>query len=77
MEAGTADQLKVTLKGQPSAIYERGTGYITGRSARLNRIPSGHPEGYYEAFANVYKEEMNRWGLEHLKQSNLNKQNNG
>ena len=22
-------------------------------------------------------EEMNRWGLEHLKQSNLNKQNNG
>ncbi|WP_416388663.1 hypothetical protein [Lacrimispora sphenoides] len=49
------NQLKVTLKGQPSAIYERGTGYITGRAARLNRIPSGHTEGYYEAFANVYK----------------------
>jgi len=49
------NQLKVTLKGQPSAIYERGTGYITGRAAQLNRIPSGHPEGYYEAFANVYK----------------------
>ncbi|PYG90392.1 putative dehydrogenase [Ruminiclostridium sufflavum DSM 19573] len=49
------NQLKVTLKGQPSAVYERGTGYITGRAAQLNRIPSGHPEGYYEAFANVYK----------------------
>lgn len=49
------NQLKVTLKGQPSATYERGTGYITGRAAQLNRIPSGHPEGYYEAFANVYK----------------------
>ncbi len=49
------NQLKVTLKGQPSAIYERGTGYITGRAAQLNRIPSGHPEGYYEAFANIYK----------------------
>lgn len=49
------NQLKVTLKGQPSTIYERGTGYITGRAAQLNRIPSGHPEGYYEAFANVYK----------------------
>lgn len=49
------NQLKVTLKGQPSAVYERGTGYITGRAAKLNRIPSGHPEGYYEAFANIYK----------------------
>lgn len=49
------NQLKVTLKGQPSAVYERGTGYITGRAAQLNRIPSGHPEGYYEAFANIYK----------------------
>ncbi len=47
--------LKVTLKGQPMQIYNRGMGYITGRAAGLNRIPSGHPEGLYEAFANIYK----------------------
>jgi Predicted dehydrogenases and related proteins len=46
--------LKVTLKGQPTQIYNRGMGYITGRAAELNRIPSGHPEGLYEAFANIY-----------------------
>lgn len=51
--------LKVTLKGQPVQIYNRGMGYITGRAAELNRIPSGHPEGLYVAFANIYKTYIN------------------
>ncbi len=51
--------LKVTLKGQPTQIYNRGMGYIKGRAAELNRIPSGHPEGLYEAFANIYKTYIN------------------
>lgn len=51
--------LKVTLKGQPPQLYNRGMGYITGRAAELNRIPSGHPEGLHEAFANVYKTYIN------------------
>ncbi|MDD3794641.1 MAG: Gfo/Idh/MocA family oxidoreductase [Lachnospiraceae bacterium] len=46
--------LKVTRKGQPTQIYNRGTGYITGRAAELNHIPSGHPEGLTYAFANIY-----------------------
>ena len=35
-------------------LYHRGTGYITGRAAELNHIPSGHPEGLTYAFANIY-----------------------
>lgn len=47
--------LYVTKKGEPMQIYNRGMGYLTQRAAGLNRIPSGHPEGLYEAFANIYK----------------------
>ena len=47
--------LYVTLKGQPTQIYNRGMGYVTERAAEMNRIPSGHPEGLYVAFANIYK----------------------
>lgn len=46
--------LYVTLKGQPTQIYNRGMGYVSERSAHMNRIPSGHPEGLYEAFGNIY-----------------------
>lgn len=51
--------LKVTKKGQPVQIYHRGTGYVTGRAAELNHIPSGHPEGLTYAFANIYHGFMN------------------
>lgn len=51
--------LHVTLKGQPTQIYQRGMGYIDGRAAELNRLPSGHPEGLYCAFANIYKTYIN------------------
>ena len=47
--------LKYTPKGQPVQIWNRGMGYTTGRAAALSRIPSGHPEGLYESFANIYK----------------------
>lgn len=48
------DCLKVTKKGEPTQIYCRGTGCVTGRAAELNHIPSGHPEGLTYAFANIY-----------------------
>lgn len=47
--------LFVTKKGQPMQIYNRGMGYIEGRAAALNRIPSGHPEGLMIAFTNIYR----------------------
>ncbi len=47
--------LYVTKKGCPVQVYNRGMGYLTGRAAELNRVPSGHPEGLFVAFANLYK----------------------
>lgn len=50
------DVLRYTPKGQPPQVLGRGNGYLKGRGASFNRIPSGHPEGLYVAFANLYKE---------------------
>ena len=41
----------------PDMIYRRGNGYVAEKSAaaaRATRLPSGHPEAFLEAFANVY-----------------------
>lgn len=46
--------LKVTYADQPTQILSRGRDEFYPRPASLVRIPSGHPEGYYEAFANIY-----------------------
>jgi predicted dehydrogenase len=46
--------LKVVKKGQPPQIYSRGCGYISEEAAKYSRIPPGHPEGLYEAYANIY-----------------------
>ena len=40
---------------RPPEIRRAGTGYV-GAAARHNtRTPAGHPEGYLEAFANLYR----------------------
>jgi predicted dehydrogenase len=36
------------------ARISRGRGTMYPRAQSLSRIPSGHPEGYFEAFANIY-----------------------
>lgn len=42
--------------GQPKYRLTRG-GPVTGaEAARVSRVPSGHPEGYLEGFANIYAE---------------------
>jgi predicted dehydrogenase len=53
-EQENCNYLKVAKKGKPPQIYSRGCGYISSEAAAFLRIPSGHPEGYYEAFANIY-----------------------
>lgn len=53
-----SNYLKVTLKGQPWQTYSRGSGYIAPAAASYSRLPSGHPEGYHDAFANIYKSYM-------------------
>lgn len=39
----------------PAQIYRTGNGYLSPIAAFNSRTPSGHPEGYLEAFANLYK----------------------
>lgn len=53
-EQENPNYLKVAYLGEPVRILTRGAGYLYPQAARLNRIPTGHPEGYYEAFANIY-----------------------
>ncbi|MBD36866.1 MAG: oxidoreductase [Opitutae bacterium] len=38
----------------PRQVWRRGNDYVTGTAAENTRIPFGHPEGFIEAFANVY-----------------------
>ena len=43
------------VNGQPHRLYTRAGGpYLGAAAAAATRIPSGHPEGYLEAFANIY-----------------------
>ena len=43
-----------TLDG-PVQTLSRGRDDLGERGGSLVRIPAGHPEGYFEAFANIYK----------------------
>ncbi len=36
-------------------VYRAGTGYVTEAAQANSRTPAGHPEGYLEAFANIYR----------------------
>ena len=40
---------------QPQQIYRTGLGYLSAAAKGASRTPPAHPEGYLEAFANVYK----------------------
>lgn len=40
---------------QPMQVYRTGLGYLGAAAASATRTPPAHPEGYLEAFANVYK----------------------
>ncbi len=41
-------------KGEPGRVMTRAQGYLTPHAARYTRLPTGHPEGLFEAFANLY-----------------------
>jgi predicted dehydrogenase len=45
---------KVGHIDKPTARLSRGRDKMYPRAQALSRIPSGHPEGYFEAFANLY-----------------------
>ena len=40
---------------QPAQIYRTGQPYLSDIAKHNTRVPGGHPEGYLEAFANIYR----------------------
>ncbi len=51
-----ADHLRFALQGRPVQILARGDPGLHPDAQRMTRVPRGHPEGYLEAFANLYAE---------------------
>jgi predicted dehydrogenase len=47
--------LKVKWLDAPTQLYRTGQGYLSAAAQYNARTPSGHPEGYLEAFANIYR----------------------
>jgi len=41
---------------KPQEVYHAAAGYLGGDALAVSRTPSGHPEGYLEAFAVLYRE---------------------
>ena len=40
---------------KPTEVYRTGGGYLSAAASFNTRIPAGHPEGYLEGFANIYR----------------------
>lgn len=50
-----ANTLLVKWLDKPAEIYRTGGGYNSSFAAHNTRVPAGHPEGYLEAFGNLYR----------------------
>ena len=50
------DQLTVALQGQAACTLVRGQGGLSPAARRATRIVAGLPEGFFEAFATLYRD---------------------
>lgn len=52
------NSLRVARRGRPEEIWTPGADrtYLSPAAMAVTRLPSGHPEGYLEAFANIYRD---------------------
>lgn len=50
-----ANSLLVKWPDRPMEVYRTAAGYTNSYSRHNTRTPPGHPEGYLEAFANLYR----------------------
>jgi predicted dehydrogenase len=52
------NHLRVAGRGRPEEIWAPGVDrdYVSPGAMVATRLPSGHPEGYFEAFANIYRD---------------------
>ncbi|HEY0086537.1 MAG TPA: Gfo/Idh/MocA family oxidoreductase [Allosphingosinicella sp.] len=50
--------LRVARRGRPEELWSPGgdRAYLGAEAMAVTRLPSGHPEGYFEAFANIYRD---------------------
>ncbi|GJG86362.1 oxidoreductase [Gemmatimonadetes bacterium T265] len=48
------NELWVRRAGAPAELWTRAQSYLAPAAQRACRLPPGHPEGFLEAFANVY-----------------------
>lgn len=46
--------LNIYRYGEPRQTLTRASGYLSEAAQASTRVPTGHPEGYLEAFANIY-----------------------
>ena len=49
------NSLWVKWLDKPTQLYRTGVGELYPETIEHTRIPAGHPEGYLEAFANIYR----------------------
>jgi len=50
-----ANTLLLKWLDKPAEILRTGAGYLSSYATNNTRVPAGHPEGYLEAFANLYR----------------------
>src|SRR5476651_782976 len=50
-----ANTLLIKWADRPAEIYRTGAGYVSSFASHNSRTPGGRPEGYLEAFANLYR----------------------
>lgn len=50
-----ANTLLVKWLDKPAEVHRAGSGYLSSFASHNCRTPAGHPEGYLEAFANLYR----------------------
>jgi predicted dehydrogenase len=50
------NELIVKYQDAPCRIFRRGNPYVSDVAKKFTRLPSGHPEAFLEAFANIYLE---------------------
>ena len=48
------NSLEIKWLNNAKEIYRAGRGYLSREAINNSRTPSGHPEGFLEAFANIY-----------------------
>ena len=48
------NQLSFEVQDEPARVLERGMGYLAAEATEDDRIGAGHPEGLFEAWANLY-----------------------